>query len=278
MTRGRKQTDKSLSAERSKTDRSFAERRAWLEDAADRLRHRDRAHRDAERSASRRKSDDARDATRAGNLSRAEERRAQDDRLRKERKRFDRALAAERSGIDRSMARERDASHAEARSLFDGERRATDRDLSRERTYADAAARRLHGFLLAAEATLTDERDSLLLRDEFLGLLSHDLKKPMLEISLSADRLRRNVFRAGADREDRLQVERIARNSQVVLRLVGDLMERVALWNAADARLRGGRSRTGRGNGTPTARKAKAAKRKPAKKVAKKRSASRSTL
>ena len=53
----------------------------------------------------------------------------------------------------------------------------------------------------------------------------------MLTISVAADRLRRRVEQAAANDDDRRQVDAIARSSLEVLRLIGDLLERVALWN-----------------------------------------------
>lgn len=239
---GRENTDRSLKAERAKTDSSLVSERAALEGKTDRAIGRGREMTDQQRAKRRADADAAtRTERRDGSISRETERRHADARVEAERTAADSAMRAERAHADLTTAHERAGLKASERAKFRAERELTDRDLARERELTDRAA----GIASALyELECRDHRNSqvaLGLRDQFLALLSNDLKKPMLTISVAADRLRRRVDHEGADDDDRLQVDTIARSSLEVLRLIGDLLERVALWNSPETAARGPR-------------------------------------
>lgn len=268
ITRGRKKTDRSLSAERSNTDLTLAGRRDQLEKAADRAITDSRKVRDDSLGASRRAADDATRSERSsGKLSLSEERRHSDARMRAERAMADRAARTERAMVDSTKSRERTAVESSREDLFKRERHATDRDLASERLLGDNASRRAAAFLTKEAGEHLHTREALALRDEFLRLLSQDLKQPMLAIAVAADRLRHKAHHIGADAEDRDKVEVIARNSQEVLRLIGDLLERVAIWQDSP----GERRHKVRPAGAPKSTAKKRAAKLPSKPAAKRK-------
>jgi K+-sensing histidine kinase KdpD len=272
VNKGRANTDRSLGAERAKTDRTFAEERAAHERAHDRTVKRSRDEADRRTRSVRAAGDAASRRDRAdADLSRADERARADQRLDAERKSADRQAEADRERIDALKAHERATIEATLVELFGAERDATDQNLARERSAADVAYAKSVTFLKEAESEHGHTRESLAHRDEFLLLLSNDLKQPMTSIAVAADRLRRRVKRIGADEDDRRQVEVIAESARDVLRLVGDLLERVALWQVPEAkreRLR--QASNGRGR-SPNARSS--AKKQTAEKPAQKKRA-----
>lgn len=237
MNKGRVKTDRSLGAERAKTDRTFADEHAEHARALDRAEHASREKADRRMQSVRAAGDAASRRDRADtDLSRADERARADERLLAERENADRESEAARERIDALKARERATIEATLVELFGKERDATDQNLAHERSAADIAFARSVAFLESSESAHGHTRESLANRDEFLLLLSQDLKRPMTSIAVAADRLRRRVKRVGADEDDRRQVEAIAENAREVLRLVGDLLERVALWQIPEAK------------------------------------------
>lgn len=233
MARGRHDTDRSLKAERAKTDTSLLSERAALEGKTDLEIGQGREMTDQQRVKRRAEADAARRRDRLDPTISAETERAHADSLEKaERTAADSALRAERAQSDLTTAHEREGITASELANFNAERSVTDRDLARERELTDRAsgiAKALYDLEIRHHR---GTKVALGLRDQFLSLLSIDLKQPMLTISVAADRLRRRVEHDGADADDRVQVEIIARSSLEVLRLIGDLLERVALWNA----------------------------------------------
>jgi signal transduction histidine kinase len=143
----REQTDASLRAEREQTDRALAERQQAVEDDADDIIVVARENADAVVDAAREKADeqsgDARDplATRAAII---EERIADDA-----------TLQNERDVADEHLRREREDTARTLRALIPLEREKTDRHLLTERAIWDGAVAN---------------------RDDFLGIVSHDLR------------------------------------------------------------------------------------------------------
>lgn len=222
--RGRERTDKSLSAERAKTDESLLTGRKQTERRADQTVSADRAHADEARSQSRQDADGSRE--KAGVLAGGaglEERRKGDKRLLHERQTADEALEAERARMDATMDLERRQKKAAEEKLFQTERGETDRDLTQERNQTDVEAKRERDAHVVTRAALTT-------RDEFLAIVSHDLRNPLGSVQMATDLLAGKVS-AGADEDTREYLGLIERNISEALRLIDDLldMERVAV-------------------------------------------------
>ncbi len=192
----RAQTDESLRTERENADRALAERRAVVERDADELIDRARENADAVLLEARDKADDQieRQAPRdAARLVLEDERAVEDETLKHERATADELLQREREETARVLAK-----------LLPLERDKTDRYLLTERVQSD---------------------DALSNRDEFLGVVSHDLRNLLGAIVMSADLLSDG---AGDDERGKKVVAgtaRIHRYAARMSRLIADLVD-----------------------------------------------------
>jgi signal transduction histidine kinase len=190
----REQTDESLRMEREKTDRALAERQAAEEDSDLALQHA-RESADAVLTESRAKADERLEASPDAGTPNT---------LAEERVLEDEALQDERASADEMLRREREENTRVLSRLLPLEREKTDRFLLTERARSDVA---------------------LANRDNFLGLVSHDLRNLLGGIVISADLL---AARA-PDNEDGAQTlamtTRIQRYAAHMNRLIGDLMD-----------------------------------------------------
>lgn len=189
----REQTDDSLRAERHKTDEEIARGRLSVEESADRAVGEARKRADAVVSASR-------DASDRSTESSAEERNL----IAEERTRDDRALAAERDSVDRQLAVERSAYQRVVATLLAAERDQTDASLVGEREHADGALRS---------------------RDDFLGMVSHDLRSLLSGISLNAAMLAHDLTSDEASERVTQRGHAIERSVTQMTRLVQDLID-----------------------------------------------------
>jgi signal transduction histidine kinase len=192
----RGQTDESLRAEREESDRALLERQALVENDADGVVRRAREHADSVLTAAREMADRQMDestpdaATRA---SIAEERDVEDDTVRGERAIADEVLSREREENARTLAR-----------LLPFERDKTDRYLLTERERSDAA---------------------LLNRDDFLGIVSHDLRNLLGGIVMSAELISMRAEDDERGEQVLAEMRRIQRYAARMNRLVGDLVD-----------------------------------------------------
>ncbi len=217
LPKGRKRTDRSLEAERAKADKSLLAGRKQTEKKTDEAVLVGRAGADEVRSKSRIDADESSDVDRAApGGSRSGDRLDSDERLREERETADNALDAERRHVDSILDAERVQKGIDEGGRFEAERTKTDSDLTSERRQTDVEVDR------AATALTT--------RDEFLAIVSHDLRNPLGAISMAAHMLAASPTYSTADKETRQYLEMIERNAGEALRLIGDLMdmERIA--------------------------------------------------
>lgn len=190
----RAQTDESLRLEREKTDHALTERQAAEEDS-DLVVRRARESADALLIEVRAKADELLEGSpRAGTRSTLAEERALEDE----------ALQDERASADEILRRERDENARVLSRLLPLEREKTDRFLLTERARSDVA---------------------LSNRDNFLGLVSHDLRNLLGGIVISAELL---SVRAPENEEGTQILEtaaRIQRYAARMNRLIGDLLD-----------------------------------------------------
>jgi signal transduction histidine kinase len=190
----REQTDESLRVEREKTDHALAERQAAEEDS-DLVVRRARESADALLTEVRAKADELLEGSpQVGTRATLAEEREQEDE----------ALQDERASADESLRRERDENARVLSRLLPLEREKTDRFLLTERARSDVA---------------------LSNRDNFLGLVSHDLRNLLGGIVLSAELL---SARAPENEEGTQTLEtaaRIQRYAARMNRLIGDLID-----------------------------------------------------
>lgn len=186
---GRKATDESLRKERDKSDHEVERLDREGFQADDQVVQRGRDAADEILRKAR--------ASEIANLEVSERRREEDARIHAARSRSDEELRGERS--DRAQA---------LKALFEVERTLTDAALRSERALADVA--------LAA-------------RDEFLGIVAHDLRTPLTQISLRAAFLRTDApggEEGNVVRRTSASIERAVRRMDA---LVGDLLDAAAI-------------------------------------------------
>ena len=192
----REQTDESLRDEREKSDRALAEGRNTVTDSADEVLRRARQEADAVLLEARDKADlrvQEGEPPLAPSVAVARERVAEDAVLQQERAAADTALEFERAQAARVLA-----------ELLPSEREQTDQFLLIERVRSD---------------------DALASRDDFLGLVSHDLRDLLAAIVMSAAVVEKTA--AGGAEGARILTEttRIQRNAARMNRLIGDLLD-----------------------------------------------------
>ena len=188
----REQTDESLRVEREKADHALATELAAIDETADAVISRARARADAVLAASRARTDrqpappaDARDSRGV---------------IQRERVLADAALRDERATADETLRQERAAQV----SLLSVEREETDKDLLSERARSD---------------------DVLATRDEFLGIVSHDLRAMLNTISGFSTLIAQSVAQEGHVEQVLMDARRIHRTCVRMDRLVGDLVD-----------------------------------------------------
>lgn len=198
--RERGDTDRSLGDERSKTDAELAKRRALVEQAAD-----------AAVELAQRRADDVL-ATARGRADDRLEQSAMTDADRsavaRERAAEDVTLAAERAAAREQLRLERGDTAALVAKLLLRERRETDNHLATERTGADE--------IVAG-------------RDDFLGIVSHDLRTLLQAVAMSAYLIQNEAGESAANARIREEVLRTQRSVGRMDRLLADLLDFVAI-------------------------------------------------
>ena len=185
----REQTDESLRVEREKADQTLEDGGSAIDEMADAVISRARLRADAVLAAARAKTDRASaPGTPIPKL------------LRSERAREDQALREERDNADEAIRVER----AEHLALLWRERQETDKDLSHERELSD---------------------DALATRDEFLAVVSHDLRNLLNGIVGSATLIDQGALQTDLVEQVVTHARRIQRAGARMNRLVGDLVD-----------------------------------------------------
>lgn len=188
----REQTDESLRVERDKADQALGEKLAALEETADAIIILARARADRVLAEARAKTDRRSALTSRGAVAR--------DALARERGIEDAAMREERADADESLRVER----AEQLALFASEREETDKDLFSERVRSDVA---------------------LATRDDFLGIVSHDLRNMLGAMVGSASLIVRSLAPQTPQGEVLAHAQRIQRSGARMNRLIGDLVD-----------------------------------------------------
>ena len=189
----RTQTDESLAVERAQTDHALLEKAAVTEQRADDVIEHAREEADDVLSAARAKADERLSRPAAHTQARAavEEQRAVEDQT----------VQDERAVADERVRRERAASRAR---LFPLERDKTDLYLLTERARSD---------------------DALANRDDFLGMVSHDLRDLLNGVVMSATLIAADAPDDAHGKNAVLGAQRIQRSAGRMARLIGDLVD-----------------------------------------------------
>jgi signal transduction histidine kinase len=193
----REQTDESLRNERTKTDEELRARLMVLEADAAKIVARARESADAVVATARENADED------PSLARPRRRRASDRAIHEARAVEDENLARERGVTDDKLRRNTEHISALLR-LLPAERDRTDQHLLSEREQADEAISH---------------------RDDFLSIVSHDLRSLLATVSLGAQLIER-VAKAGEGEDSTVRsAQRIRRAAHHMNRLIGDLVD-----------------------------------------------------
>ncbi len=184
----REQTDDSLRVEREVADAVLGDNGAAFDATADAVIVKARAHADELLAAARAKTDRQSGSSAVGPI------------IARERAREDSTLRKERAVEDETIRDER----AEHSQLLTDERDATDKDLLNERARSDRAV-----------AT----------RDEFLGIVSHDLRNMLGTVVLSAAAIEESASEENGAELIAGYAQRIRRSAARMNRLIGDLVD-----------------------------------------------------
>jgi signal transduction histidine kinase len=220
----RQNTDDSLNAERDKTNESLNDVRTKAENKTDSVVNKERLLADRLTTSSRSAADTGRGRKRKslgldGKAIRDAEQ------LHNERRSQDQVTEQERTRTDAALGKERATKDALVNQFLEQEREKTDENLSVERTRTDSEVQE-HSILLSAEiAEHLKTKTSLTSRDEFLAIVSHDLKNPIGAASSCAEMLLEDAAYKGLDPEVRTWIQFIKRNNDTALRLINDLLE-----------------------------------------------------
>lgn len=192
----REQTDDSLQEEREKSDRAIVDGRDLVAAVADEVLRHAREEADAVLLEARDKADrvlERRDGSVSDVSAITKERRAEDATLRSDREAADETLEFERVETMRLLSR-----------LLPEERSQTDGHLEAERVRSDGAVAN---------------------RDDFLGLVAHDLRDLLSGVAMSAAVIAKTV--AATDQREPLapEIARIQRHTARATRLIGDLVD-----------------------------------------------------
>jgi signal transduction histidine kinase len=151
----------------------------------------------------------------------AEERVQTDETLREERARLDETLKHERRAMHDVLADERE----ERNRQLEDERLQTDRELERERADTDQAVDQTFSLLKQEEEAHGAARDMMVTREEFLAIVSHDLRTPLSVIAVNAAMIAERVAADTAAAELVRAVERIQRSADEMGRMLSDLLD-----------------------------------------------------
>jgi signal transduction histidine kinase len=220
----REKTDESLRTERRKADDRVSAKHRTVDDTADDVVRIARERADEVVQTARDAAPDARGTADVQALAHA-------------------TLAAERETADAELEHERANRRLVRVAVLDVERALTDRNLTDERGDADARAADLREANAQMVATtlrahdLADEADAARQRAEmnerelreiaefrelFIGILGHDLRTPLMSISMSTERL---IGRGKLDAPDAAIVARINRSVQRMTRMIMQLLD-----------------------------------------------------
>jgi signal transduction histidine kinase len=153
------------------------------------------------------------------NLS--EERRDADRVLREEREVTDRLVVQELEQVATSLGQEL----REERQALRQERLATDEDLASERRITDDAVEHVQGLLAEERRDHAHTARGVATRNEFLGIVSHDLRGPLMTISGVAALMDQQAPAGEIGQRMRAWADSVRRSVNVMERLIGDLLD-----------------------------------------------------
>ena len=153
------------------------------------------------------------------NLS--EERRDVDHILQEEREVTDRLIVRKLKEVETSLAQELRSQRQALRQ----ERQATDEDLASERRQTDEAVEYVQELLVEERRHHAHALRGVATRNEFLGIVSHDLRGPLMTISGVAALMDQQAPANETGQRMHAWADRVRRSVAVMERLIGDLLD-----------------------------------------------------
>jgi signal transduction histidine kinase len=150
----------------------------------------------------------------------AEERRDVDETMLKERRVTDEIITQELEQVQAALALDLD----QERDVLAEEREATDDYLAAERHHTDEAVEHVLGLLGQEKREHAVAERNYATRNEFLGIVSHDLRGPLMTIAGVATLIEQNIPADDTGRT-RAWTDSIKRSVGVMERLIGDLLD-----------------------------------------------------
>lgn len=219
--RERKNTDDSLIAERNKATQSLKVANFKSQGQTDEIVKDERSIADQKTASSRAHHDDLRDDSLGKAMSQASQ-----GQLAEERRRTDLATELERTKVDAAILKEREIASRLVNKVLELERQATDENLSVERSTTDTGFDNSSQLLKSEVKNHARTKTSLTSRDEFLAIVSHDLKNPIGAVSSYAELLIEGIEgEAHLGPTAKSFVQAIKRNADISLRLIADLLD-----------------------------------------------------
>jgi signal transduction histidine kinase len=152
-----------------------------------------------------------------------EERRHGDEIIRQERARGDQTLTGERDRTDETPQEGKDRKDQDR--LEGTEREATDESRSIDRRHTDDAIDYAISLFSREQEAHSRARSVIVTRDEFLAIVSHDLRAPLSTVALAAALLERNAPPEEAGNPIRNWSKNIQRAARLMDRLISDLLD-----------------------------------------------------
>lgn len=219
----RRQTDDSLTIERGKTDESLENYKGKAESETDKAVSAQRLEADRARNQRRANADDKRDDANVHIVNKDQY--ASERRLLNERNSEDTAIEEERKKNDLAIEVERDETVRILNGVVSRERETTDKNLSGERAKTDLDAETAARRLNIEQAAHSNTKSALTTREEFVAIVSHDLRNPIGAILTSAEVLLENNAINAIDDEAKRWIDIIKRNAETSLRLISDILD-----------------------------------------------------
>jgi signal transduction histidine kinase len=151
----------------------------------------------------------------------ADERRDADLTLRTERMVTDQVIAQELEHVEDALEDELEQGQA----VLEQQRQFTDLDLAEERKHTDAAVHHVLALLGEEQHAHEIAERNYATRNEFLSIVSHDLRGPLMAISGAAALMEQHATPDDAGRQMRGWADNIKRSVNMMQRLIGDLLD-----------------------------------------------------
>lgn len=151
----------------------------------------------------------------------SEERRDADLSLREEREVTDRLIVQELKQVETNLKQEL----REERQALRQDRQATDEDLANERRNTDEAVEHVEGLLAEERRDHARAARGVATRNEFLSIVSHDLRGPLMTISAVAALMDQQAPFDETGQRTRGWADRVRRSVSVMERLISDLLD-----------------------------------------------------